>query len=528
MRRGLKPESDIQSSRTDHEHPAETTSLAPISQEIPSGDARRRRALRLTIDLSQPTHRRNLLLGFIGLILVGLGLLASGYEVYQYTESSEFCGTACHPMTPQFTRYQRSPHANVECAKCHIGPGASFFIKSKIDGLKQVYAVMTGNYSRPIRSPVHNLRPARETCEECHTPTLFKDNIIKTIVHYDNDEANTRIQSTLILKMGGYQESTGISQGIHWHITNPVYYIASDEQRQIILWVGVEQEDGSLKEYFARDVLLAAQTSFVEEAWAQGRVRKMDCIDCHNRTAHYIPPPEEVVDEAISAGRLPSDLPYLRAKAVEVLKPLYRSLTEAYEAIDGLADFYRVGYPELYARRRSDIEAALAELKRIYADTNFPDLGLNWQTNPNNERHTPFPGCFRCHDGKHVSVDESGKEIEVISVKCNLCHTVPIVGRGDDMLLEAPVIVGPIPESHSDFRWTVEHRSTTEEEKQACYDCHGQAFCNNGVCHNLSHPPDMLYTHADEYRKRGDQVCYTCHQNVLCSRCHPGGVIENP
>ncbi len=527
----VQPNPEQEAVRSNHEQSQHTGELVILPQgEVLIAPKRRRRweSIRFTVDLSRPEHRRNLFLGFLAFILVSFGLLFSSYEVYQYTESSEFCGTSCHPMAAQFVRYQRSPHAKVECAKCHIGPGMSFFIKSKINGMKQVYAVLTNQYSRPIESPIHNLRPARETCEECHTPTLFKDNIIKTIVHYDNDEANTRVQSTLILKMGGYQESTGISQGIHWHITNPVYYISSDERHQVILWVGVKQKDGSLKEYYARDMVLMAQTSFVEKARAEGKIRQMDCIDCHNRAAHYIPTPEEVVDEAISVGRIPKDLPYIRAKAVEVLKPLYSSLSEAYAAIDGLMDFYRVGYPELYNKRRAEIEATLAELKRIYADTNFPDLGLNWQTYPNNERHTPFPGCFRCHDGKHVSIDSSGKVVDTISVKCNLCHTVPIVARGDDLLLESPVIAGPIPDSHSDFRWTIEHRSITAAEKEECYDCHGRAFCSNDVCHNLSHPPDMLYTHADEYRKRGNQVCYTCHQNVLCSRCHPGGIVENP
>ncbi len=352
--------------------------------------------------------------------------------------------------------------------------------------------------------------------------------MIKTITHYDNDEANTPVQSTLILKMGGFQESTGISQGIHWHITNPVYYIASDEQRQAIIWVGVEQEDGSLKEYFTRDMLAMAQTSFVEDARAKGEVREMDCIDCHNRAAHLIPPPEKVVDSAINHGKLPDDLPYFRAKAIELLKPGYLRTADADGAIDSLVDYYRVEYPETYASQRTDLEEALGELKAIYAETNFPEMELNWRTNPNNEMHTPFLGCFRCHDDKHVSVDESGKEMETISVKCNLCHTVPIVGRGDNMLLEAPVITGAIPESHSDFRWTVEHRTVTVEQSADCFQCHGQAFCNNGACHNLSHPPDMLFTHAEEYRERGDETCYTCHQNILCSRCHPGGIVENP
>ncbi len=495
----------------------------------------------ITIDLSQPKHRRRLALGLLITVILGSGFLYANLKIYHYTESAEFCGAVCHPMAPQMVRYEHSAHAHVECVKCHIGPGADFFIKSKIDGIKQVYAVATGNYSNPIHSPVHDLRPARETCETCHTPTSYKDNIVKTIVHYDNDEVNTLVQSTLILKMGGWEQTQGVAQGIHWHINNPVYYIAADEQRQVILWVGSEQPDGSLKEFFSRDALAMAQSSFVDEAFESGEVRQMDCIDCHNRAAHYVPSPPESVDAAIEAGHISRDIPFIRAKSVELLSVSYGSVAEAYSAIEALAAVYDTDHANIQAKtdpaeigtgiyKASAVELteALATIQDIYDETNFPEMGLNWETNPNNERHTPTLGCFRCHDGKHVNVDAAGAEVETISVKCNLCHTVPIVGRGDDLLVESPVIVGSVPESHSDFRWTIEHRDVEGAEEQACYQCHGQGFCNNGVCHSLSHPPDMLYTHADEYREQGNHVCYTCHQDILCSRCHPGGIIENP
>lgn len=513
--------------------------ITPKRSERPVRQSRRRfwRWPSLTIDLNQKRHRKILLIAFIGINLLGIAFLFSSYKGYQYTESSEFCGTACHPMAPQFARYENSPHANVECVKCHIGPGASFFVKSKIDGIKQVIAVVANTYHRPIMSPVHDLRPARETCETCHTPAAFKDNIVKTHLHFDNDQENTPVQSTLILKMGGWKEGTSGSEGIHWHVNSEVYYIAADEQRQVMLWVGVRQKDGTLREYFSRDMLDMAKTTFVEKARAEGKVRLMDCIDCHNRTAHYIPSPAEAVDQAIEAGQISRAIPKIRAKAIEMLSASYSSTEEANSAIDGLVDFYALSgaggggaavsiYSKLVAQEA--LEQALKEIKRIYIMISFPEMDLDWQTNPNNERHTPSVGCFRCHDDKHVMVDAAGNEMETISVKCNLCHTVPIVGRGSEMLVEAPVIVGAIPESHSDFRWTIEHRDTSEAEKQNCYSCHGQSFCNNGACHNLSHPENMLFTHADEYRKRGDQVCYTCHQNVLCSRCHPGGIIVNP
>jgi len=359
-------------------------------------------------------------------------------------------------------------------------------------------------------------------------PNSFTDNVIKTIVHYDNDEANTPIQSTIILKMGGWRESSGMSEGIHWHVTNPVYYIAADEQRQVIMWIGAEREDGTLKEYYARDILGMAQTSFMEKAEAEGTVRTMDCIDCHNRSGHLIPPPDVVVDNAISDGLIAGDLPYIRAKAVELLGVVHDSEADAHAAIGGLLNFYRTNYPQVYDSRQPELYQVVRELKHLYSSTAFPDMKLNWQTNPDNEVHTPFLGCFRCHDGKHVLVDPEGGEAEVISVKCNLCHTVPIVGRGSDIVFEAPVIVGDVPASHSDFRYTVEHRTTTETQRQECYQCHGQGFCQNKACHSLHHPPDMLYTHPDEYQRTGDQVCYTCHQAILCSRCHPGGVVGNP
>ena len=485
---------------------------------------------RISVDLSDPRQRFKAFLVLAILAVLSIGLLIGGVQGYEYTESAKFCGTVCHSMDPQWVRYQISPHGNVRCADCHIGPGANFFVKSKIDGLRQVVAETLDTYPRPIKSPVKNLRPARETCETCHSPSTFKDNIVKTVVHYDNDSANTPVQSTLILKMGGQNLDSGIGQGIHWHINSEVYYIAADDQRQVMLWVGVKQPDGSIKDFFSRDMSVVADTAFVQEAWKEGRVRRMDCIDCHNRTAHYIPYPEQAVDRSITEGRLSRQLPFIRSNAVELLKRTYASREEAFVEIETLADEYQPGMigadgapvPGL----DSKVAAAIKEIKRIYSETNFPDMNLTWETNPNNERHTPFVGCFRCHDGKHISIAADGSE-ESISVKCNLCHTVPIVGRGDDVLVEAPVIVGNVPSSHADFRWTIEHRNITEEDKQVCLNCHGGGFCNNGACHNLSHPEDMLFTHPEEYKQQGNQVCYTCHQNILCTRCHPAGIFQN-
>jgi nitrate/TMAO reductase-like tetraheme cytochrome c subunit len=476
-----------------------------------------------TVDLNKPAHRWRLLLGFAGLILVGLAIVAGGVQGYVYTESTEFCGTVCHSMYPQYERYQLSAHAKVECAQCHVGEGLQPFVQSKIDGTRQLIGTILNNYSRPIKSPVHNLRPARETCETCHSPASFKDNITKTIRHYENDQANTLEQTTLILKMGGMQSSTGLSKGIHWHISSEVDYVALDDQRQVIGWVGIRRPDGSLKEFFARDLVGMGQTAFVEEARKKGEIRRLDCIDCHNRAAHYIPYPEQAVDNAITDGLIATSLPFVRQKAVGILSTKYETEQAAFAAIAEMGAAYRAD-AKIQAKA---VDQFMETLKALYTQTNFPEMNLDYRTNPNNVRHTPTLGCFRCHDGKHITVNADGTQ-ETISVACNLCHTVPIVGKGSEMLVEAPVIVGNVPASHSDFSWTITHQTITAAQKNECFQCHGQAFCNNAACHNLSHPEDMAFTHAEEVKRVGGQVCYTCHQDITCTRCHPGGASNLP
>ena len=482
-----------------------------------------------TVDLHKPSHRLRLTLVLFAGLIVAIALLIGGIQGYGFTESPQFCGTLCHSMEPQYVRWHASPHAQVACAECHVGPGFNAFVNSKIEGTRQLIDTIAGTYARPIKSPVLNLRPARETCETCHNPATFKDNIIKIIQHYDNDAQNTPVRITFILKMGGFNTSTGISKGIHWHIQGQVYYIPIDDQRQTIAWIGVKQSDGSLKQFFSRDLLSmgpAAEAQFVQRAQQAGQVRLMDCIDCHNRAAHYIPYPEESVDQAITNGLISRNLPYIRSKAVNLLKGTYNSEADALQAFEGLRTDYQA-MSTVGGFTSDDVNQAVTTLENIYRDTNFPDMNLDWKTNPNNQKHTPTLGCFRCHDDKHVYLDAQGNQ-QTISAQCNLCHSVPIVGRGDATLVETPVIVGDPPDTHKDFRWTIDHRYITPTEEQSCYNCHGQSFCSNAVCHNLVHPTDMLTSHPQHYQEQGGQVCYICHQNVFCSRCHAEGILSNP
>ncbi len=157
---------------------------------------------------------RGISVGHVGQIIITLTLLnlvifsLVGYRAFHYTESVAFCGQVCHEvMHPEFTTYSRSPHSQIACVHCHIGPGAGWFVKSKLSGARQLLAVAFDTYSRPIQTPVHNLRPAREVCEVCHRPEIFHGNLVKVNQHFEPDEKNTRTYTVLNLRVGGGDEA---------------------------------------------------------------------------------------------------------------------------------------------------------------------------------------------------------------------------------------------------------------------------------------------------------------------------------
>ena len=142
------------------------------------------------------------------------------YHTYHFTESVQFCGEACHGvMKPEYVTYLNGPHARVACAECHIGKGASWYVRSKLSGTYQVYATLADKYPTPIPTPVKNLRPAQETCEQCHWPKKFVGNLDRT---YHLLPAATKpirpITVRLLLKVGGGDPTHGPVGGIHWHM----------------------------------------------------------------------------------------------------------------------------------------------------------------------------------------------------------------------------------------------------------------------------------------------------------------------
>ncbi len=369
------------------------------------------------LDLNDPRSRRAF---FIFLLVTFLFVSASAfgsYRGYEYTESVSFCGQTCHTvMNPEFTAYQAGAHARVGCVGCHVGPGAGWYVRSKLSGAYQLYSVTFNKYSKPITTPVHNLRPAQGTCEQCHWPEKFFGAQLKVFNRYGYDEQNTLRQRRMLINVGGGSPSTGLVTGIHWHmnIANEITYISIEDQRQVIPWVRIKDRQGNVTEYFDRTRPL------MPDQIASGNKRRMDCVDCHNRPAHVYLPPDAAVDLAFVAGRLDPSVPYLKREAVEVLGKSYTNTPEAINLIaTSLNEFYRKNYPDVYSQKRALIDGAVTEVQRIFQTYFFPEMKTDWQTHPNNIGHLYFSGCFRCHDGEHIS--NTGK---VISNNCNVCHTM--------------------------------------------------------------------------------------------------------
>jgi hypothetical protein len=368
------------------------------------------------IDLNDPAQRTTAVIVFAvtmaNIVIVSL----AAYRGVEYMDSPQFCGQVCHRvMKPEFTAYQDGPHSRVTCVQCHIGPGASSFAKSKISGARQVLAVTFHTYARPIPSPVQNLRPARDTCEQCHWPEKYHGDKVRRVYEFAPDEKNTESVTVMQVHVGGGSERLGVAQGIHWHmnVANEVEYIATDDKRQVIPWVRLKDRFGNVREFTAEGV--------TAEQLAKGERRRMDCMDCHNRPSHTMAAtPERAVDELIARGAIPRTLPFVRREAVKVLKATYTSEEAASAEISRtLRDFYRSQYPQAYISQRPDVEKAVQAAEMIYRRNVFPEMNVTFGTYPNNIGHTDFPGCFRCHDDNHKS-----KEGKAIGQDCESCHKI--------------------------------------------------------------------------------------------------------
>lgn len=359
-------------------------------------------------------HRKKLFfLAFAGALGVAATVIG-GYQLMQFTESTDFCGRLCHQvMYPEYAAYQASPHSRVDCVGCHVGYSAGWMVKSKISGIPQMFATVFKTYDRPIPGPVKNLRPARDTCENCHRPEKFSGDLVRVIRHYQSDENNTEEVITRVLKVGGGH--TAAARDIHWHIAATVWYLPLDKERLQIGWVGVEGDNGKMMQFIDPDKATEINPELIEN-----EKRLMDCIDCHNRATHIFYSPNELIDSAIAEGRIDRSLPFIKKEGLAALDPPSSSLDEGAKKVESIEEFYRTSYPQVYEEKRASLDAAIVQLKEIARLTTFPYMKVDWNTYPNNLGHLQSPGCFRCH-GKLVATT-GDKEGTPIDAGCNSCH----------------------------------------------------------------------------------------------------------
>jgi len=337
-------------------------------------------------------------------------VLLAGYGSLHYMESPSFCGQTCHtPMHPQFTAWQDAPHSRVACVQCHIGEGTRAFVHYKLNGIRQLYHVVTGGYGRPIPGVVADFRPAHEVCGTCHWAGKNFGDVVRIKREYADDASNTETTTILQMHVGGPGVPTPDRPAIHWHADPRVQveYVFTDAGRQTIPYVRVTDAQGRVREYTA-DGATPADV-------AKGQRRAMDCIDCHNVVAHRVAATaEQAVDHAIETGSIPRGLPFVRREAVRLMKASHATEDEAVRAIgDGVQQFYA----SAGSGTDTAVASAVTSLQNIYRRNVFPVMKVSFGTYPDNLGHITSSGCFRCHDGGHAAKDGT-----TISAECEYCH----------------------------------------------------------------------------------------------------------
>jgi len=398
------------------------------------------------LDFADPRQRRYLiLLGSGGVVFLLLSTFGS-YQSYHYAESNLFCGQVCHTaMNPEFQTYQRGAHARVDCVQCHVGSGATAFVQAKLNGTRQLIGFTLDNYRRPIPTPVHNLRPARETCEKCHWPEKFHGNVELTFDHYLSNKRNEAYSVRMLMHVNSGRPGSPIG-GIHWHVSpdNVVEYYAADEKRQDIVWMKVtNKKDGTSRIY--------RNEEFKGEPPA-GTVRLMDCMDCHNRPAHVFPTANDAVERAMALGTISAKLPNIKRTAVQAM--VQKEITTGVEAPEKIAAFMGEKYKDL--KDSEDLPGTIAAVQEIYAKTIYPERKADWRVYPNNIGHKDWAGCFRCHDDKHKTAD--GQTVRASD--CTSCHTIIAQGKGPELASISPTGLEFV------------HPGGEMDEELTCADCH--------------------------------------------------------
>ena len=383
------------------------------------------------------------------------------FRAFQYTESNEFCGKLCHQVEePEYVTYQHSSHARVTCVECHVGQGADWYVKSKLSSLYQVYSTIFKKYPRPVPTPIHSMRPERETCERCHWPEKFYSRKLRVQRSYLADSANTEWNLSLVMKIGPEFKSMGNSEGIHWHINKnfKIEYVSNTRDRESIPWVKLTNlNTGEVKIFMDEENRLDKKTLDTLE------VRTMDCMDCHNRPSHLFKSAPDYVDNAFVTGLLPKNIPYLKQAAMEALKMPFQDKDIAMREIGStILKYYKDEHPEILKSNEQSVINAIAAIQGEYKLNAFPYMRADASQYPNHIGHLESQGCFRCHSDRHKT--DKG---ETISRNCEICHT--IIAQGP---------TGNISNAYINSTLQFVHPTGISEKWKTkfCSDCHHELY----------------------------------------------------
>jgi hypothetical protein len=409
------------------------------------------------IDLNDPSHRNAFLIFTVTTIIVLFLSTLGSFKAYHITESVEFCGTLCHQvMEPEHIAYLNSPHANVACVECHVGSGASWYVKSKLSGLHQVYAVLAHNFPRPIETPLHDLRPARETCEKCHWPQKFYARSLWTNKYFLADSANTEWDIMLQMKTGPEYSGLGLKEGIHWHI-NPdvnIEYISENDKRENITYVKYTNKATGKVTIYRND-----NNPVTDSLIAASSTRTMDCIDCHNRPSHRYNSPTVYFDKAMITGAVSKSIPYIKKAAMDILRETFTDKDSALMKIDeSITKFYKTEHSDYFEKNQDIIKSSIASVQSAFSQNTFPFMKVAYDKYPVHIGHLESDGCFRCHNNSFKSEDG-----HTITKDCNLCHT--IVGQGNPGKLQTTNI-----KDNLEFQHPVDIGTAWMEAN--CSECH--------------------------------------------------------
>jgi hypothetical protein len=434
-----------------------------------------------------------LTLGGIAVLALLFALIGSaGVATWEYTNSDRFCTEACHDVHPEEAfAHGASQHAQVACVECHVGRISTFAAMLEKSGhVTHAWGKVFG-YERPLTAP--SLPAARDSCEGCHTTDPHPHNSIRVRRHFAPDEKNTETKVTLVARTVGRSFQGGGTPGVRWHIDNPVRYLATDPQRVKIPWVEATYSDGS-KVVFQEQGAELAPDAVREEA-----MRTMECVDCHNLAGHPIRAPEDLADEALAAGDLNPEFPFVKQRVVELLNQEFRDVAEARRLVDEAWDRYQADFPEVAGQYAAELERneeflqeRQLQMATLMLRNQFLAAEVSWRSFPDHLGHRNSPGCFRCHSGRHAS--EDGR---IITVKCTACHGIPIVTQRDRIRGNILDLTDKrSPRNHMNPEFPFEHGKLAMKRKESCEACHGEieygaddkTFCANSGCHDSSWP----------------------------------------